>query len=72
MKTPDFSGAKWRKSQASDSGGCVEVAYVDGVVGVRDTKQAGAGPILAFNEREWSAFLTGVANGEFTLDELSR
>lgn len=72
MITPDFTDAKWRKAIASDSGGCVEVAYVEGVIGVRDTKQNGTGPILAFNEREWTAFLTGVASGEFTLDELSR
>ncbi|MFI6238221.1 DUF397 domain-containing protein [Micromonospora sp. NPDC050784] len=31
--SPDFSRAKWRKSSASDSGGCVEVAYADGVGG---------------------------------------
>lgn len=70
--TPDFSQAKWRKSSVSDSGGCVEVAYVDGVIGVRDTKQAGLGPMLLFTEREWVAFLDGVALGEFTLDELKR
>jgi hypothetical protein len=68
----DFSKAKWRKSSSSDSGGCVEVAYADGVIGVRDTKQAGTGPMLTFTEREWSAFLEGAALGEFTLDELKR
>ncbi|MGK5520781.1 DUF397 domain-containing protein [Micromonospora sp. URMC 107] len=68
----DFSQAKWRKSSTSDSGGCVEVAYADGLIGVRDTKQAGAGPMLTFTEREWSAFLEGAALGEFTLDELKR
>jgi len=35
---PDFASAKWRKSNRSDSGACVEVAYVKGSVGVRDTK----------------------------------
>jgi hypothetical protein len=69
---PDFTNAKWRKSSTSDSGGCVEVAYVNGVIGVRDTKHHGEGPILTFNEREWTAFLAGVGSGEFTLDELSR
>jgi hypothetical protein len=67
---PDFSSAKWRKSVISDSGGCVEVAYVNGVIGVRDTKAAGAGPILTFTEREWTAFLGGVAAGEFSLASL--
>jgi Domain of unknown function (DUF397) len=66
----DWSQARWRKSQTSDSGGCVEVAYLDGHIGVRDTKDRGAGPVLAFNEKEWTAFLAGMENGEFTLTEL--
>jgi hypothetical protein len=66
----DWTNASWRKAGTSDTGGCVEVAYVDGWVGVRDTKQHGNGPVLAFNEHEWNSFLTGVANGEFTLDAL--
>jgi hypothetical protein len=66
----DWSQARWRKSQTSDSGGCVEVAYMDGYVGVRDTKDQGSGPVLAFNEKEWTAFLAGVDNGEFTLATL--
>lgn len=72
MTTPDFSRAKWRKSSNSDSGGCVEVAYAEGSIGVRDTKDQGRGPILVFNRREWDAFLSGAANGEFAIDELSR
>jgi hypothetical protein len=72
INIPDFSRATWRKSQASDSGGCVEVAYADGWIGVRDTKQSGAGPILTFTEKEWTAFLSGATLGEFTLDELKR
>jgi hypothetical protein len=69
---PDFSTAKWRKSTTSDSGGCVEVAMVDGWIGVRDTKDNGTGPVLTFNRREWTAFLEGVEHREFTLDELSK
>jgi hypothetical protein len=68
----NWQDARWRKSNTSDSGGCVEVAYVDGVVGVRDTKAEGRGPVLEFNEREWSAFLDGVARGEFTFSALSK
>lgn len=71
MRRPNFTGARWRKSSNSDSGGCVEVAYLDGWVGVRDTKDAGQGPVLAFNEKEWNAFLAGMANGEFTLRRLA-
>ncbi len=69
---PDFSKAKWRKSTGSDSGGCVEVAMADGWIGVRDTKDDGAGPVLTFNRHEWTAFLAGVEKQEFTLDELSK
>ncbi len=71
MNRPDFSKARWRKSMVSGDGGCVEVALVDGVIGVRDTKDQGAGPILMFNQREWNAFLAGARSGEFELDELA-
>jgi hypothetical protein len=62
--------ATWRKSIISDTGGCVEVAFAEGTVGVRDTKAQGAGPILEFNEREWRAFIAGACNGEFDYDLL--
>jgi hypothetical protein len=68
---PDWTNAYWRKSTHSDTGACVEVAVSNGTVGVRDTKDAGAGPILEFNDVEWAAFLAGVANGEFTMERLS-
>jgi Domain of unknown function (DUF397). len=70
MVRPDFSKAKWRKSNGSSDSGCVEVAYADGAIGVRDTKDHGSGPILIFNEHEWTAFLGGVHAGEFDLNEL--
>jgi hypothetical protein len=68
---PDWSAARWRKSGNSDSGGCVEVAYLDGLIGVRDTKDRGDGPVLAFTEHEWSCFLTGVERREFHVDTLA-
>ncbi|WP_433197657.1 DUF397 domain-containing protein [Nocardia sp. CA-107356] len=63
----DFTGAVWRKSTHSGpDGNCVEVAFlVDGNVAVRDTKDNGNGPLLAFAPGEWDAFLTGVSQGEF-------
>ena len=66
----DWSTAAWRKSNGSDSGGCVEVAVLEGVVGVRDTKAAGAGPILEFTEHEWRVFTAGVKGREFDFDHL--
>jgi hypothetical protein len=64
----DLTGAIWRKSTRSGNGGsdCVEVATnLPGVVGVRDTKDHGTGPILTFSPDEWSAFTVGVQAGEF-------
>lgn len=70
MLQPDFSTARWQKSTISGDGGCVEVAYAGGMIGLRDSKDGGSGPVLVFNEREWSAFLAGARSGEFDLDQL--
>lgn len=59
----------WRKSKASGSGNCVEVAASDRMVYVRDSK-APTRPVLTFTQDEWTAFLTGVQDGEFTLKAL--
>lgn len=71
MSEDKLAGARWRKSSVSGDGGCVEVAYANGVIGVRDTKANGAGPVLQFTEQEWTAFITGARLGEFELDVLA-
>lgn len=68
----DWTKAKWRKSNFSSGGSCVEVAKLGDVVGVRDTKAQGRGPVLEFNRSEWAAFLAGVADGQFEFDVLDR
>jgi hypothetical protein len=60
----DLSSAVWRKSTFSGTNGCVEVAFVQGRVGVRDSKDLG-GPVLVFTGHEWEAFLSGARSGEF-------
>ena len=62
----DLSRAAWRKSTYSASNGCVEVAFVDGQVGVRDSKDR-EGPALVFTASEWEAFIGGARAGEFEL-----
>lgn len=65
MRQRTFTG--WRKSSLSSGGdNCVEVGFADdGIIGVRDTKQQGRGPILEFFPSEWEAFVEGVRRGEF-------
>jgi Domain of unknown function (DUF397) len=60
----DLSSAVWRKSTFSGTNGCVEVAFVQGQVAVRDSKHRG-GPVMVFTAHEWQAFLSGVRAGEF-------
>lgn len=67
MRPVDLSRAAWRKSSRSNgSGACVEVAAVDGVIAVRDSKNP-TGPALVFTAAEWKAFVAGARDGEFDL-----
>lgn len=63
MQDPEFTN--WHKSNWSDDGGCVEIAYADGVIGVRDSKNPD-GPKLTFNQHEWTAFTNGIRDGSLT------
>jgi len=62
----DLSRAAWRKSTRSGNNGCVEVAFVEDQVAVRDSKDR-SGPVLVFTAHEWAAFVGGVRTGEFEL-----
>jgi hypothetical protein len=56
VSTVDFDG--WRKSSRSGSGdgnNCVEVAFADFAVGVRDSKDSGGTP-LVFSPAAWRMF----------------
>jgi Domain of unknown function (DUF397) len=60
------SRAVWRKSTLSNANGCVEVAFVNDRIAVRDSKDP-LGGTLKFTRIEWEAFLGGVRGGEFDL-----
>ncbi len=46
----------WRKSSASQASGCVEVAFVDGAVLIRDSKNP-SGPVLQVPSSAWRRFM---------------
>ena len=52
----------WRKSSYSAyNGNCLEVAELrPNVIGVRDTKDAGRGPVLVFGAAAWRSFLESI------------
>ncbi len=64
----DLSTAQWRKSTKSGpyTDNCVEVAFVDDAIAVRDSKNP-TGPVLVFTRTEWDAFIGGAQDGEFNL-----
>jgi Domain of unknown function (DUF397) len=58
----------WRKARSSvGNGACVEIAPMDGLVAVRDSKDP-RGPILTYTTAEWRAFLGGAKKGKFDTD----
>jgi hypothetical protein len=62
----DLDHAVWRKSTRSGGScdNCVEVAFVDNAIAVRDSKNPG-GAALVYTRDEWDAFVGGVKDGEF-------
>lgn len=56
----DLTQASWFKSSRSgpNCDNCVEVAFVPGAVGVRDSKDP-TGPALVFAPGDWLAFVGG-------------
>jgi Domain of unknown function (DUF397) len=66
MSRLDLSHAIWRKSSRSNGNGneCVEVAFVDEVVALRDSKNPD-GAALLFDQGGWTAFLHAAKTGKF-------
>jgi Domain of unknown function (DUF397) len=67
VTSADVSRAFWHKSSFSNlNGSCVEIAPLrPDRIGIRDTKDNGAGPVLIFTRPEWSAFIAGAKEGQF-------
>jgi hypothetical protein len=70
MPAHQLNSAAWKKSSRSNGNGgnnCVEVAFLDTAVAVRDSKDR-SGPALVFNAAEWTAFVNSAKDGEFDID----
>src|SRR5262245_6649922 len=52
----------WRTSSHCNTGGCVQVAFANSVVALRDSKNPDRG-ILYFTRTEWDGFLKAVKAG---------
>jgi hypothetical protein len=65
----NLANAVWRRSTRSGpySDNCVEVAFVDGAIAMRDSKNP-SGSVLIFTPSEWDAFVEGAKDGEFDID----
>lgn len=70
MADTERTHVTWRRSTASGSGNCVEVAFDDESVLVRNSRDP-VGPVLSFSAEEWVAFLEGANKGEFAPDAAS-
>jgi len=63
----DLSRAPWRKARRSQhNGGCVEVADLDELVAVRDSKRPEAGAHIVGRDA-FAAFLADAKEGRFDL-----
>jgi hypothetical protein len=64
----DLTKAAWRKSTRSgpNCDNCVEVAFVAGVIAIRDSKNP-TGPARIFTPTEWGAFVGDTKAGQFDL-----
>ena len=70
MSEHHLSDAAWKKSSYSNGSGgnnCVEVAFLDTAVAVRDSKDP-SGPALLFSSATWTEFVNSAKAGEFDLN----
>jgi hypothetical protein len=56
----------WTRSSFCADASCIEVAEIDELIAVRDSKDTKA-PILLFTKVEWNNFRTALINGEIEL-----
>ncbi len=55
---------QWQRSALCGSGSCIEIAFAERAVFIRDSKHPNRAP-LEFTPEEWNAFTAGVCAGSF-------
>ncbi len=60
----DFTDAEWIASTEDPDEPGVEIAFVNGYIGMRNGADP-EGPVLVFTPEEWDAFVEGAKDGEF-------
>jgi hypothetical protein len=60
----DTNGVPWYKAGRSGSDNCVEVAAIDGMIVIRNSREPD-GPTLEYTRDEWRAFVDGARDGDF-------
>jgi hypothetical protein len=69
-KKVDLTNATWAKSELSNGGdNCLEVAFVDGVVALRDSVDVGDpdAQVLIISEKDYELFTRSVRAGQENL-----
>ncbi|MFI5942231.1 DUF397 domain-containing protein [Streptomyces uncialis] len=69
-KQVDLTSADWAKSELSNGGNnCLEVAFIDGVVALRDSKDVGDpdASVLIVSMDDYRLFTTSVQAGQANL-----
>ena len=67
----DEPALMWRKSTRSNSQGCLEVAFTEGLVLLRDSKRPD-GPVLSISQSAWTAFMADVRGSADRRGSLNR
>ncbi|MDT0269055.1 DUF397 domain-containing protein [Streptomyces sp. DSM 44915] len=70
IKNLDLTNAVWTKSHRSNGGAnCLEVAFLDGVVALRDSKDVGHpdARVLVLSMDDYRAFVGGIQDGQADL-----
>ncbi|MHC3425255.1 DUF397 domain-containing protein [Streptomyces sp. DT18] len=69
-KKVDLTNAAWAKSELSNGGdNCLEIAFVDGVVALRDSVDVGdpAAQVLIVSRKDYELFTASVRAGQADL-----